>query len=259
MHTEGDPVWSARFCALRRPLSGLLCTQNGGERHRRPAPGYACHDPAMNFIVSAEIEQYAEEHTTPVPAHLQKLAEETEQAMSAPQKMVGALEGRFLEMLVFALQPQRVLEIGMFTGYSSLSMAAALPPGGRIVTCDVDPKAEEIARRHIEASPFADRIEIRMGPALDTIATLEGPFDLVFIDADKPNYRDYYDAVLPKLHERGVIAVDNVLWSGNVVDDSVHDDNTDALRAFNDYVAADPRTVQVMCTIRDGITLVRRA
>lgn len=212
----------------------------------------------MNFIVSAEIEQYAEERTTPVADHLQALAAETEQAMSAPQMMVGALEGRFLEMLVFALQPKRVLEIGMFTGYSSLSMAAALPDGGHIVTCDVDPKAEEIARRHIAASPFADRIEIRIGPALETIATLEGPFDLVFIDADKPNYRNYYEAVLPKLAERGLIAIDNVLWSGNVADASVSDENTDALRAFNDHVAADDRTVQVMCTIRDGITLVRR-
>jgi caffeoyl-CoA O-methyltransferase len=213
----------------------------------------------MSFIVAAEVERYAEEHTTPPPAHLQALAEETQRTMNAPQMMVGALEGRFLEMLVFALQPQRVLEIGMFTGYSSLSMAAALPPGGRIVTCDVDPKAEEVARRHIEASPYSDRIEIRMGPALDTIARLDGPFDLVFIDADKTNYRNYYDAVLPKLADHGMIAVDNVLWSGQVIDPKDTSDNTEALRAFNDYVNADPRTVNVICTIRDGVTLLRRA
>jgi caffeoyl-CoA O-methyltransferase len=213
----------------------------------------------MSFIVAPEVEQYAEEHTTPPPAHLQALAEETRRTMAAPQMMVGPLEGRFLEMLVFALQPQRVLEIGMFTGYSSLSMAAALPPGGRIVTCDVDPKAEEVARRHIEASPFADHIEIRMGPALDTIAGLDGPFDLVFIDADKTNYRNYYDAVLPKLAEHGVIAVDNVLWSGQVIDPKDTSDNTEALRAFNDYVIADPRTVNVICTVRDGVTLLRHA
>ena len=213
----------------------------------------------MSFIVAPEVEQYAEEHTTPPAPHLQALAEETRRSMAAPQMMVGALEGRFLELLVFALQPQLVLEIGMFTGYSSLSMAAALPPGGHIVTCDVDPKAEEVARRHIEASPYSDRIEIRMGPALDTIASLEGPFDLVFIDADKTNYRNYYDAVVPKLAARGVIAADNVLWSGQVIDPKDTSDNTEALRAFNDYVNADARTVNVMCTVRDGVTLVRRA
>jgi len=213
----------------------------------------------MSFIVAAEIEQYAEEHTTRPPAFLRALAEETERTMAAPQMMVGALEGGFLEMLVFALQPQLVLEIGMFTGYSSLSMAAALPPGGRIVTCDVDPKAEEVARRHIEASPYSDRIEVRMGPALDTIARLDGPFDLVFIDADKTNYRNYYDAVLPKLAANGMIAVDNVLWSGQVIVPSDTSDNTEALRAFNAYVNADSRTVNVMCTIRDGVTLLRRA
>jgi caffeoyl-CoA O-methyltransferase len=162
-------------------------------------------------------------------------------------------------MLVFALQPKLVLEIGMFTGYSALSMAAALPAGGRIVTCDVDPKAEEVARRHIGASPYSGRIEIRMGPALDTIATLDGPLDLVFIDADKTNYRSYYDAVVPKLAPRGMIAADNVLWSGNVVRDDANDDNTKALKEFNDYVNADPRTVNVMCTVRDGVSLVRLA
>jgi len=213
----------------------------------------------MNFIVASEIEEYAEAHTTAPPAHLRAVAEETVATMVAHQMMVGPLEGRFLEMLVYALRPQLVLEIGMFTGYSSLSMAAALPPGGRIVTCDVDPKAEEIARRHIAASPYADRIEVRMGPALDTIAALDGPFDLVFIDADKTNYRNYYDAVLPKLAEHGMIAVDNVLWSGNVVGDEAQDDNTRALRAFNDYVNNDPHTVNVMCTVRDGVTLVRHA
>jgi caffeoyl-CoA O-methyltransferase len=213
----------------------------------------------MNFIVASEIEEYAEEHTTRPPPHLEALAQETVAAMELHQMMVGPLEGRFLEMLVFALRPQLVVEIGMFTGYSSLSMAAALPPGGRIVTCDVDPKAEEIARRHMQASPYADRIEVRMGPALDTIATLEGPFDFVFIDADKTNYRNYYDAVLPKLSEHGMIAVDNVLWSGNVIRDDARDESSLALRTFNDYVNADPRTVNVMCTIRDGVTLVRRA
>ncbi len=173
--------------------------------------------------------------------------------------MVGQVEGRFLEFLVFLSQARLVVEIGTFTGYSSLSMAPALPPGGRIVTCDIDPETNAIARRHAAASPWADRIEFRLGPALETLATLDGPFDLVFIDADKTSYLAYYEAVLPKLAERGVIAVDNVLWGGAVVDPSDETEDTAALRAFNATVAADPRVVCVMLTVRDGVTLIRKA
>ena len=154
---------------------------------------------------------------------------------------------------------RRVLEIGTFTGYSALSMAAALPADGRIVTCDIDPETNEVARRAAAGSPYGDRIEFRLGPALDTIATLDGPFDLVFIDADKESYLAYYEAVLPKLAERGVIVVDNVLWSGRVLDPSDETVDTVAIRAFNDAVAADPRVVCVMLTVRDGVTLIRRA
>ena len=171
-------------------------------------------------IVPREIEHYAEGHTSPPPEHLLALAVETELALDFPQMMVGALEGRFLEMLVFSLAPERVLEIGTFSGYSALSMAAGLPPSGRIVTCDISEKHLDVARRFIEKSPYADRIEIRQGPALDTIATLDGPFDFVFIDADKTNYVNYYEAVLPKLAPRGLIAADNTLWSGQVIDPS---------------------------------------
>jgi caffeoyl-CoA O-methyltransferase len=139
-------------------------------------------------------------------------------------------------------------------------MAAALPPGGRLVTCELSEENAGFARRHILGSPHADRIEIRIGPALETIESLDGPFDLVFIDADKPNYRNYYEAVLPKLGERGVIAVDNVLWSGRVLEEAAeHDDSTRALREFNDHVAGDERVHAVMLTIRDGISLIRRA
>ena len=119
---------------------------------------------------------------------------------------------------MFLSQARLVVEIGTFTGYSALSMAAALPAGGRIVTCDIDAETNAIARRHAAASPWGDRIEFRLGPALDTLATLDGPFDLVFIDADKTSYLAYYEAVLPKLADRGVIVVDNVIWSGRVLD-----------------------------------------
>lgn len=210
-------------------------------------------------VVKEGIEEYAEAHTTPPPPWLQALADETRAELDAPQMMVGALEGRFLELLAFASGARRVLEIGTFSGYSALSMAAGLPPDGTIVTCDRNPAAVEVARRHIEASPFAGRIELREGPALDTIAELDGPFDLVFVDADKTNYVNYYEAVLPKLSERGVIAVDNTLWSGQVLDETDTSDDTEALRHFNDHVRNDPRVVCVLLTVRDGVTLIRRA
>jgi len=209
-------------------------------------------------VVDADVERYATEHTTPEPELLAALAAETRESVDNPQMMVGPLEGRFLQTLVHMTGARRVLEIGMFTGYSALSMAAALPPDGRLITCDIDPEVAAVARRHIGESPWADRVEIRMGPALDTLATLEGPFDLVFIDADKGGYRGYYEAALALLADRGVIAVDNVLWSGRVLDPADQTDDTRAIVAFNDYVAADPRVVAVMLTIRDGLTLIRR-
>lgn len=213
----------------------------------------------MPFIVPDDIEAYAVAHTTPPPPWLQELAEETAASLPAPQMLTGPLEGRFLELMVFALQARLVLEIGTFSGYGALSMAAGLPPGGRVITCDIDPRALEVARRRIAASPFADRIEVREGPAIDTIASLEGPFDFVFIDADKTGYLDYYEAVLPKLSDHGVIAADNVLWQGRVVGADDASEDTAALRAFNERVAGDARVVCVMTTVRDGVTLIRRA
>ncbi|MDQ1437211.1 MAG: hypothetical protein QOK43_840 [Acidimicrobiaceae bacterium] len=207
--------------------------------------------------IDPAIDAYAEAHTSPPTPVLAALAEETTRDFPAHGMMVGTLEGRFLEMLVFALRPTLVLEIGTFTGYSSISMAAALPPDGRIITCDVDETSNAVARRHAADAGVADRIEFRLGPALDTIAALDGPFDFVFIDADKPNYRNYYEAVLPKLSTGGLIAADNTLWSGRVVSDD-DDENTRAIKAFNDHVAADDRVVCVQLTVRDGVTLVRK-
>jgi caffeoyl-CoA O-methyltransferase len=213
----------------------------------------------MADIVEPRIEEYAVAHTSPEPALFATLAEETRASTSAPTMMVGTLEGRFLSFVVAMLRPQLVLEIGTFTGYSALSMAESLPPGGRIITCDISEEHVAIARRHIEASPYGDRIEIKVGPALDRVRGLDGPFDLAFIDADKTGYLDYYEAILPKLAERGVIAVDNVLWSGRVVGDGAGDDeNTAALQRFNDHVVADERVVCVMLPLRDGVTLIRR-
>lgn len=208
-------------------------------------------------IVDPRVEQYAVEHTTPEPPWFAALADETRASTSAPGMMVGTLEGRFLTALVAMLRPRSVLEIGTFTGYSALSMAEALPPGGRIVTCDISEEHAAIARKHIAAGPYADRIEIRVGPAIDTIADLPGPFDLVFIDADKTGYLAYYEATLPKLSPDGVIAVDNVLWSGRPLDSGETDADTVAIREFNDRLTADDRVEVVMLTVRDGVSLVR--
>jgi caffeoyl-CoA O-methyltransferase len=211
----------------------------------------------MSDITDPVLEAYAEAHTTAPEAHLLALAEETRATLTAPQMMVGALEGRFLEMLVYALRPRWVLEIGTYSGYSSLSMAAGLPPGGRITTCELSPVHAAVARAHIARSPYADRIEVIEGRALDTIGMLDGPFDFVFIDADKTNYSAYYEAVLGKLAPGGLIAADNTLWSGNVVNDGDQSDDTRAIRAFNDALVRDPRVVCVQLTVRDGVTLIR--
>jgi caffeoyl-CoA O-methyltransferase len=213
----------------------------------------------MSGVVPPDIEAYAAEHTTPEHPVLAAVAEETRSTQEAHGMMVGLLEGRFLETLVWLSGARRVLEIGCFTGYSALSMAAALPAGGSIVTCEVDPERAATARRHFDASPWGDRIELRVGPALDTIAGLDGPFDLVFIDADKTNYSNYYEAVLPLLAEHGLIVADNVLWSGRVIDANDQSDDTVAIRAFNDKVRDDERVTCVMATVRDGVLLIRRA
>jgi caffeoyl-CoA O-methyltransferase len=204
------------------------------------------------------IEAYAEAHTSAEPERLRSLADETVAGTDAPGMMVGQLEGRFLKMLVAMLRPRRILEIGTFTGYSSLSMAEAVPPGGTITTCEISEKHAAIARKHIAASPYAERIEIRMGPAMETLGQLDGPFDFVFIDADKGNYRNYFEAALSKLSPEGIIAIDNVLWSGRVLDGQDRSEDTAAIRALNDAVIADPRVECVLVPIRDGLTLVRR-
>ena len=210
------------------------------------------------ILANEELEAYLEAHTTPPAPHMAQLAEETRATLTAPQMLTGTVEGRLLEMLVWAAQPRLVLELGTYSGYSALAMAASLPPGARIVTCELDDERADFAQRHIDATPYADRIELRRGPALETIESLEGPFDLVFIDADKVNYVNYYEAVVPKLAERGLIVADNTLWSGRVAGDDDQSESTVNMRAFNDHVHADERVVCVMLSVRDGVTLIRR-
>jgi caffeoyl-CoA O-methyltransferase len=210
----------------------------------------------MSYIVPEEIEAYAAAHTTPHDELLAELAEETKATLPLPQMITGPIEGRLLELLVDGIQARRVLEVGTFSGYSSLSMAAGLPEGGRIDTCEVDEKHAEVARRYIARSPYADRITVHLGPALETIERLDGELDFVYIDADKENYVNYYEAVLPRLSAHGLIAADNTLWSGRVLDDDDDSEGTSAIKAFNEHVRSDPRVTSVMLTIRDGVTLI---
>ena len=210
----------------------------------------------MSFIDPA-VEAYAEAHTEPPGDVLERLAEETRAKTTVPAMMVGPIEGRFLAFIVFALRARRVLEIGTFTGYSSICMASALPPDGRIVTLDVNVETTEIARRYATEAGVVDRIDYRLGPAKDILPELDGPFDLVFIDADKEGYVDYFEAALPKLAGNGLMIADNTLWSGRVVDEDA-DGSTRAIQLFNEHLRADDRVESVMLTVRDGMTLIRR-
>jgi caffeoyl-CoA O-methyltransferase len=203
-------------------------------------------------IVDPKIEEYIERYSSPADPLLAELAEETRQTLSSPQMLTGPIAGRLLEMLVWFGQPQRVLEIGTFSGHSALSMAAALPDGGRIDTCELDPTHAEVAQRYFDCSPLGERIKLYLGPALETIDRLDGDFDFVFIDANKDGYIDYYEAVLPRLTHRGLIAVDNTLSSGRVLD------GEGPIVRFNEHVRSDPRVVRVILSVRDGVTLIRR-
>jgi caffeoyl-CoA O-methyltransferase len=213
----------------------------------------------VSYIVPEEIEAYGAAHTTPPDELLAELAEETKATLRSPQMLTGTIEGRLLELLVHGLEARRVLELGTYSGYSSLSMAAGLPEGGHIDTCEVDEKHAEVARRYIARSQYADRITVHLGPALETIERLGSEFDFVFIDADKENYGAYYDALLPRLAPHGLMAIDNTLWSGRVLDASDDSVDTGAIRELNDRIASDPRAVAVQLTVRDGVTLIRRA
>jgi len=207
----------------------------------------------MDRFIDTEVEQFARDHTEPETDLYTRLREETYREMDRPEMQVDLIEGRFLKMLVRLTGARLILELGMFTGYSALMMAEGLPEGGRLITCEIDPKAEAIARRYFAESPHGNKITIRMGPALETIKTLTDPLDLVFIDADKSNYANYYEACLPLLRSGGLIVADNVLWSGKVLHPD--DANDHAIVAFNRLVQSDRRVENVCLTVRDGMML----
>jgi predicted O-methyltransferase YrrM len=207
----------------------------------------------MARYVPDEVEAYAERYTSVRDELFDRLAVETRATQENPQMMVGTIEGAFLSFLVTMTRAKRVLEVGTFTGWSSIAMARALPPDGTLITCDVNEETTAVARRYAEEAGVADRIDYRLGPAVETLATLEGPFELAFIDADKGGYVDYYEAILPKLAPEGVIAADNTLFG---LDSD--GDNARAIAGFNEHVLHDDRVEAVLLPFREGVTLIRR-
>lgn len=209
----------------------------------------------MNFV-SADIESYAAAHTTAAGDLYQRLAEETKASTKFAQMQIGPVEGAFLSMIVRLARPLRALEIGTFTGYSALRIAEGLPEEGRLTTCEIDPAHAAIAQKYFAEASFGRKIDLRLGPALESVQNLHEPLDFVFIDADKTNYSAYYDAVTPWLRLGGLIVADNVLWSGKVL--NPEDADSKAIAAFNERVHRDSRMRSVMLTVRDGISIIQK-
>lgn len=205
-------------------------------------------------IVPKEIEEYTARYATPESAVFAELVKATYARTDAPMMQVGKIEGAFLRLLASALRAKRVLEVGTFTGYSALCFAEALPDDGRVITCDIDPKNTLIAREYWEKSPHGKKIELKLGPASETIPTLAGEFDLAFIDADKENYPVYWDLIAPKIRPGGMVVIDNVLWGGSVLD-AKPDAETRAIIAASKKAAEDPRFLTTMLSVRDGMLL----
>ena len=210
----------------------------------------------MKTFITDAIEDYAHAHTRAEPDQLIRLMEKTHATMDYPQMLTGRVEGRFLKLLVQIFQPRLILEVGMFTGYSALSMAEGLADDGKIITCDIDPKARDMAQTAFDASPVGHKIEIKMGPALNTIRQLKQTIDFAFIDADKKAYPVYYEEILTRTRSGGVIVMDNMFLSGKVLDPQ--DDAAKAVAKLNQDIAHDDRVENVLLTIRDGVQLIRK-
>jgi len=218
-------------------------------------------DPQLKSLgLAPELHAYLVAHGTPPDAVQSELIAETARLGPIAVMQVAPEQGAFLTLIARSIGAREAVEVGTFTGYSSLAIARGLAPGGHLLCCDVSAEWTSIARRAWERAGVADRIELRIAPAAETLRALpETPrFDLAFIDADKTNYATYYEEILKRTRPGGLILVDNVLWSGAVIDASVQDENTRAIRAFNDKVAADARVDCVMTPISDGLTLLRK-
>ena len=205
------------------------------------------------------LEDYILAHTSPEPDYLYRLWRATNVHTIHGRMASGHLQGRLLKILVQMIRPKNILEVGTFSGYSAIAMAEGLEPDGRVYTFEINDEMEDFTRPWIEQSPVADRIDFRIGDALTEAPKLGVTFDMVFIDGDKRHYREYYDMSLSILRPGGYILADNTLWDGHVVETAYdHDHQTQGVRAFNDYVAADDRVEQVILPLRDGLTLIRK-
>ena len=204
-------------------------------------------------ILSEKFNKYIYLNTKIESNLLRQLVRETYQKMQIPQMQVGRLEGALLRLLVRLSRARHVLEIGTFTGYSALVMAEGLPKNGRLITCDIDPEATAMAKKFWAKSRHGRKIELKLGPALATLKTLKGPFDFVFIDADKENYPNYWEKTVPLVRSGGLFVIDNVLWSGRVL--HPRDAESRAIARLNERIKNDRRVEAVMLPVRDGITL----
>ena len=212
-----------------------------------------------SFHLSAEIHRYLVDHGSPPDALQRELIEETSKLGGISMMQIAPEQGAFMTLLARAIGARRAIEIGTFTGYSALCLARGLPEDGSLVACDVSEEWTSIGARYWEKAGVAARIDLRIGPALETLASLPEArsFDLAFIDADKTNYLAYYEELLKRVRPGGLILVDNVLWMGRVIDPEADDDNSLAIRAFNDRIRDDKRVEAVMLPISDGLTLIR--
>ncbi len=213
----------------------------------------------MEFIDPALL-HYCESHSSTEDALLKKITRETQAKVLMPRMISGHLQGRILELFTKMIRPKTILEIGTYTGYSGICMARGLAPDGKLITLDINDELETMVRGFFEESGLSGQITYRLGNALEIIPTLEGPFDLVFIDADKLNYSRYYDLVIEKVPAGGIILADNVLWSGKVVarEERKTDKDTQAILDFNLKIQDDPRVENVLLPIRDGIMMARK-
>lgn len=210
----------------------------------------------MEFL-DPRLLKYSELHTTPEPELLRQLNRDTHAHVLKPRMLSGHLQGRFLSMMSHMVRPNSILEIGTYTGYSAICLAEGLAPGGKLITIEKNEELEERLRLTFERANLAGRVDLKIGNALSVVPTLPGPFDIVFIDADKENYGNYFDLVIDKVRPGGFVIADNVLWSGKVLDEKP-DKDTKAILHFNDRVQRDTRVENILIPIRDGILLMRR-